>query len=157
VCVLLLGVRDGHLPRFHGHGDGPYIHDRPDHLDHQLQRLYRHSHGGGADPICIDYFPDTGVDYDYAGSGFTCTSTSTDHAGNSSTPSSLPGEETRQHRLDRLHQLARWQTLVYPSSGRLAPRVVYRAELERLQQIYSTCLNHPFSTVGYRSSGHFNS
>jgi hypothetical protein len=28
------------------------------------------------DLICIDYFPDTGIDYDYAGSGFACTAPS---------------------------------------------------------------------------------
>jgi hypothetical protein len=157
-CVYCFsGVRDGHLPRFHGHGGGPHVHDWPDHLDHRLQRLRRHNHGGGANPICIDYFPDTDINYDYAGSGSACTSTIIDHAGNSSTPSSLLGEETRQHRPDRLHRLARWQTLVYPSSSRFAPRAVYRAELERLQQIYSTYSSHPFSMVGYRSSGHFNS
>jgi hypothetical protein len=53
--------------------------------------------GGGADPICINYFPDTGIDYDYAGSNFACTSALIDYAGNSSTPPSLPGEETRLH------------------------------------------------------------
>jgi hypothetical protein len=67
----------------------------------------------------------------------------------------LPGEETRQHRPDRLHRPAQWQTLIYPSSGRFAPRAVYRAELEWLQHIYSTCSSHPFSTVGYRSSSNF--
>jgi hypothetical protein len=63
-------------------------------MDHQLQRLRHHNHGGGANPICIDYFPDTGIYYDYAGSGSAYTSTVIDHASNSSTPSSLPGEET---------------------------------------------------------------
>jgi hypothetical protein len=86
-------MRDGHLPRFHGHDGGPHVHDRPDHLDHRFQRLHHHNHGGGADPICIDYFPDTGIDYNYAGSGSACTSTITDHANNSSTPSSLPGRK----------------------------------------------------------------
>jgi hypothetical protein len=108
-CVYYFsGVRDGHLPRLHGHSGGPHVHDRPDHLDHRLQRLRHHSHGEGADPIYIDYFPDTGVDYDYAGSGSACTSTLIDHTGNPSTPSSLLGEETRLHQLDRLHRPAWW-------------------------------------------------
>jgi hypothetical protein len=116
-----------------------------------------HVHGGGADPICINYFPDTDVDYNYTGSGFARTSTLIDHASISSTPSSLLGEETRLRRLDRLHQPARWKTLIYPISGRFALRAVHQTELEQLQQIYSTCSSHPFSMVGYRSSSHFNS
>jgi hypothetical protein len=69
-------------------------------MDHQLQRLCRLDHRGNADPIYIDYFLDTGIGYDYAGSGLAYTSIVTDHVGNLSVPSSLSGEETQQHRLD---------------------------------------------------------
>ena len=60
-CVYSFpGDPDGHHLRHRGYGRWLHVHHRPNHLDHQLQQLHHHDHGGGVDLICINHFIDVG-------------------------------------------------------------------------------------------------